>query len=195
MVVSSFIHTGVFFNNTQFPKTIIERKLYQIMTKHIIIGVMGGGNATDHDKKTAYRLGALIAVQGWILLNGGRNCGIMEASAKGAMDNGGITVGILPDANSEQVSEYINIPILTGMGNARNCINILSSHYVVACPGGAGTLSEVALALKTGKPLILLDFDTGNILDEYRDKGLLFSAGTPDQAIEIILDLIKKKAL
>lgn len=161
--------------------------------KTIIIGVMGGGNASNEDKISAYGLGSLIAAQGWILLNGGRNCGIMEASAKGAMDNGGITVGILPDSDYEQVSEYISIPILTGMGNARNCINILSSHYIVACQGGAGTLSEIALALKKKKPLILLNFDTRGLFEEYADKDLLFFVDTPEHAIEKIHDLIKIK--
>lgn len=159
--------------------------------KKIIIGVMGGSNASNEEKQTAYQLGKLIAAQGWILLNGGRACGIMEASAKGAMENNGITVGILPDPDYGQMSEYIDIPILTGMGDARNCINILSSQYVVACPGGAGTLSEIALALKYKKPLILLNFNAEIRLDEYTDQGLLFSADTPEQVIDIIKNLIK----
>lgn len=163
--------------------------------KTIIIGVMGGGNVSNKDKKTAYHLGRLIASQGWILLNGGRNCGIMEASAKGAMNSGGITVGILPGSDYEHVSEYIGIPILTGMGNARNCINILSSHFIVACPGGAGTLSEIALAIKNRKPLILLNFDPRDLFDKYENKDLLFFAETPEQTIEIINDLIKKGGL
>jgi uncharacterized protein (TIGR00725 family) len=157
-----------------------------------IIGVMGGGNASNEEKKNAYRLGQLIAYQGWILLNGGRNCGIMDASAKGALENGGTTVGILPDTDYRQVSEYISIPILTGMGNARNCINVLSSHYIIACPGGAGTLSEIALALKNNKPLILMGFDPDHFLDTFTNQHLLYRADTPEYAIEIIKDLIKK---
>jgi len=163
--------------------------------KKIIIGVMGGGNASDKDRASAYHLGRLIANQGWILLNGGRACGIMEASAKGARDNGGITVGILPDADGSQTSEYIEIPILTGMGNARNCINILSSHFIVACPGGAGTLSEIALAIKNKKPLILLNFNLKNLLNDLADKERVFFVETPDQAIEIIKDLMRKYPL
>lgn len=161
------------------------------MSKNLIIGIMGGGHAEKTHQNMAYHLGALIAVQGWILLNGGRNCGIMEASAKGAWDNGGITVGILPDDNDRLASEYIRIPIITGMGNARNCINILSSHYVVACPGGPGTLSEMALALKNGKPLILLNFNMGDLLSPYAETELLHSAHTPEEVIELIKDLEK----
>ena len=137
------------------------------MNKSFIIGVMGGGNASPKDTNAAYRLGCLIAEQGWILLNGGRNAGIMDASAKGAKDHGGLTVGILPDDNPGRASEHIDIPVITGMGSARNCINVLTSHIVVACPGGAGTLSEIALALKFNKVVILMGFDVGKLFESY----------------------------
>ncbi len=153
------------------------------MQKTFIIGVMGGGTASSDAEAAAYELGRLIAQQGWILLNGGRRAGIMDASAKGAADQGGITVGILPDETDAQVSEYIQIPILTGMGSARNVINVLSSHVVVACPGGTGTISEIALALKYGKKVILLNFDTGDIFDSYRRSGRLLKVESPAAAV------------
>ena len=161
-----------------------------LMKKRPIIGVMGGGNSTSEDTKAAYCLGSLIAKQGWILLNGGRNTGIMEASAKGASNQGGLTVGILPDDNLNRTSEYIKIPVLTGMGNARNCINALSSSVVVACPGGAGTLSEIALALKNNKTVILMKFDVGKAFDRYMKQGLLLYAETPEQVIEKIKEVM-----
>lgn len=160
------------------------------MKKSPIIGVMGGGRASPANKKAAYRLGCLVAQKGWILLNGGRNSGVMEASAMGASDHKGITVGILPGENHRNVSEYIAIPILTGMGNARNCINVLSSDIVVACPGGAGTLSEIALALKIHKTVILLNFDTGKSFEKYMRQGLLHYAEKPEEAIDMIDKLI-----
>ena len=156
------------------------------MDKPFIVGVMGGGSATAQATEAAYRLGWSIAAQGWILLNGGRNAGIMEASAKGASDNGGITIGILPDDHPHQASAFIQIPILTGMGNARNCINVLSSHVVVACPGGAGTISEIALALKNERPVILMNFDLPHLFADYRQRGLLVSVETPQEVIEKI---------
>ena len=159
------------------------------MENHLIVGVMGGGRASATDIQSAYQRGALIAKQGWILLNGGRNAGIMEASAKGAQDHGGLTVGILPDDTAQQASQYIQIPILTGMRDARNCINVLSSHVVVACPGGAGTISEIALALKNNKQVILMNFDTGIIFDSYRSSGLLLSVETPDEVVDMIKSL------
>lgn len=125
--------------------------------KHII-GVMGPGEqATDLDRQAAFQLGMLIAQQGWLLLTGGRNVGVMEAASRGAKQANGLTIGILPTLDAASASDAIDIVIPTGMGNARNVINILASHVVVACGMGSGTASEVALALKAGKPVILLN--------------------------------------
>ena len=113
----------------------------------------------------------------------------MEASAKGAWDQGGITLGILPDSDLRHASAYVNVPILTGMGSARNNINVLTSNIVVACPGGAGTLSEIALALKHERKVILINFDVGKAFARYSAQGLLFEAQTPEQVIELIKQL------
>ena len=122
-----------------------------------IIGVMGpGDNATATEQDNAYQLGKLIAQQGWGLLTGGRKAGVMNAASQGAKAAGGLTIGILPDNNTDRVSEAVDIAIVTGMGNARNNINVLSSDAIVACGIGAGTASEIALALKNGKKVILL---------------------------------------
>lgn len=158
-----------------------------------IIGVMGGGSASPEAVRKARRLGELIADQGWILLNGGRSAGIMEASAKGARSRGGLTVGILPDDHDGHASEFIDIPILTGMGSARNAINVLSSRIVVACTGGAGTVSEVALALKTRRPVILLDFDVGELFADAEKDGMLFRESTPEGVVERIKALLAQE--
>jgi hypothetical protein len=154
--------------------------------KRVIIGVMGGGRAEADQEQTAFRLGQLIAAQGWVLLNGGRRAGIMDASARGALEQGGLTVGILPDEDTRSMSPYIQIPILTGMGSARNYINALTSHVLVACPGGAGTLSEIALALKHGRPVVLLGMDAGDLFRAYEASGQVKKAATPDEAIAAI---------
>ncbi len=159
--------------------------------KTVILGVMGGGDATAEHEQAAYLLGQLVARQGWVLLNGGRNSGIMEASAKGAFECGGLTVGILPDDNPGRASKYVRIPILTGMGSARNCINVLSSDVVVACPGGAGTISEVALALKAGKTVVLMGFDPGPLFESYKEKGRLIFSRSPEEAVEIVKGILK----
>ncbi len=163
-----------------------------LMKRRLIIGIMGGGRASPENADMAYRLGYSIAKEGWILLNGGRSAGIMEASAKGAIDQGGMTIGIVPDDNDRQVSKYIEIPILTGMGNARNCINVLSSNVVVACPGGAGTVSEIALALKNRRPVILFNFFIEKLFDAYIDQGILHHARTPEEVIQIIKRLAER---
>jgi uncharacterized protein (TIGR00725 family) len=163
----------------------------RIMKNPLIVGVMGGGIADPKSAQAAYHLGSLIADQGWILLNGGRDAGVMASSAKGARENGGITVGILPDDNPHMASPFIQIPILTGMGNARNCINVLSSHIVVACPGGTGTISEVALALKSERRVILMNFNVKAMFDRYLKKEMLLWAETPEEVIETIKRIFK----
>lgn len=157
--------------------------------RRFIVGVMGGGdNVSPENWALAYRLGKLIAQEGWVMLNGGRPTGVMEASAKGAKDNGGLTVGISPDSSSRGASSYIDIVIVTGMGDGRNYLNVLSSDIIVALPGKAGTVSEIALALKSRKKVILLNFDPGKLFDCYRADGFLQSAETPEEAIRLIKD-------
>ena len=126
--------------------------------KKTIIGIMGpGSGATNSDLENAYRLGQLIARESWVLLTGGRKIGVMNAASRGAKAAGGLTIGILPDNNLNAVSEAVDIPIFTDMGNARNNINVLSSDVVIACGIGAGTISEIALAIKNNKSAILLN--------------------------------------
>src|SRR3990167_8437279 len=125
--------------------------------KKIVIGVMGPGDeAKEIDKKNAYELGVAIAQNGWVLLNGGRNVGVMDAVSKGAHEAKGLVVGILPFNNGNDASEGVDIQIITGMAGGRNIINARSSDVVVACGIGAGTASEIAHALKVKKPTILL---------------------------------------
>lgn len=124
---------------------------------HTIIGVMGPGEqASSATMSLAYELGQQIAQAGWVLLTGGRNAGVMAAASQGAQSAGGLTIGILPDQDMHQMSPNIDIPIITGMGHARNVINVLSSQVIIACGIGLGTTTEVAFALKTQTPVIFL---------------------------------------
>ncbi|MEM9922412.1 MAG: TIGR00725 family protein [Cyanobacteria bacterium P01_D01_bin.50] len=128
--------------------------------KKVIIGVMGvGEKATSTDIENAYELGKNIAEEGWILLTGGRKAGVMDAASVGAKSVNGLTIGILPSKDYQGISEAVDIAIFTDMGNARNNINVLSSDVIVACGMGAGTASEIALALKSNKKVILLNQD------------------------------------
>ncbi len=118
-----------------------------------------GENATPDDNELAYDLGRAIAKEGWITLTGGRSFGVMDAALKGATEEGGLTIGILPGDNDKNSSQHAQIKIITSMGSGRNYISVLSSHLVVVLGMAAGTASEVALALKSRKKIILLNQD------------------------------------
>lgn len=121
-----------------------------------MIGVMGPVGCSEEVVVEAESLGRRIAEEGWVLLCGGRDAGVMAAVCRGADRAGGTIVGVLPGEDREGASPDLTIPIVTGMGSARNNINVLSSAVVVACGMGAGTASEIALAIKAGKPVVLL---------------------------------------
>jgi uncharacterized protein (TIGR00725 family) len=118
-----------------------------------------GENATPEENDMAYDLGKAIASEGWITLTGGRSFGVMDASLKGATEVGGLTIGILPGDSDKNSSENAQIKIITSMGSGRNYISVLSSHVIVVLGMAAGTASEVALALKSRKKVILLNQD------------------------------------
>jgi uncharacterized protein (TIGR00725 family) len=130
----------------------------------------------------AWELGSQIGRAGWVLLTGGRNQGVMDAASRGAKSAGGLTVGILPGSDRHAMSAAVDIPIVTGMGNARNAINILSGDVVVACGMGAGTVSEVALALKANKSVILLNCD---------DKACTFFQNLGGEQVFVATDVTK----
>jgi len=118
-----------------------------------------GENATPEENEMAFDLGFAIAKNGWVTLTGGRSFGIMDAAMKGAREGNGLTIGVLPDSNDLHASENAQIKIVTGMGSARNFINVLSSNIIVVLGMAAGTASEVALAIKSNKKVILLNQD------------------------------------
>lgn len=144
-----------------------------------------GENATEEDKKNAFQLGKLIAEKGWILINGGRNAGVMDEASKGAKSANGLTIGVLPTKNKEDASEAVDIIIITGMGSARNFINILSSDIVIACGMEAGTASEIAMALKEKKKVVLLSNNQeGNTFFKHLNPELVSLVNSPQEAIE-----------
>lgn len=163
------------------------------MSRRTIIGVMGSGeDARDADCEFAFALGKLIAQQGWVVLSGGRNMGIMDAVSKGARSVGGLTIGIIPYGNADLASEAVDIPIVTNMGSARNNINVLSSDVVVACGHiSSGTLSEIALSIKAKKPTILLGADTLAFQFLSGIGGdLIVSAASPEETVQKISEFL-----
>jgi uncharacterized protein (TIGR00725 family) len=124
-----------------------------VTTKKIQIAVVGSSESNDAFLPLAREVGRVIAAQGAVLICGGLG-GIMEAAARGAKENGGLTVGILPNYDKHSANPFTDITIPTGLGHARNVLVVASGDIVVALPGSHGTRSEVAIALKLGKPVI-----------------------------------------
>jgi hypothetical protein len=145
------------------------------------IGVLGGNVAPTTILKEAEEVGRLIAEKGAVLVCGGRG-GVMEAACRGARAAGGLTVGILPGDDPREANPYIDIPIVTGMGIARNALVVKSSDGLIAIDGKYGTLSEIAFALQLGIPVVGLH--TWDIL------GGQMVAGSPKEAVEKIFQLI-----
>jgi uncharacterized protein (TIGR00725 family) len=124
------------------------------------IVVIGSADDTKPEiEKMAWEIGRRIAQRGAILISGGRG-GVMESSCRGAKENGGLVVGILPK-RKEQANQYVDVFIVTDMGDARNVLNVRSADAVISVCGGAGTLSEIGLALKADKKVVALKLSGG----------------------------------
>ncbi|HEU4684431.1 MAG TPA: hypothetical protein VFS39_08020 [Nitrospira sp.] len=154
-----------------------------------VVGVMGPAKARAKDIENARSLGELIARREWVLLTGGRDVGVMHAANQGAKRvPRSLTVGVLPTTR-DRISQYVDVAIITEMGSARNNVCVLSSQVIVACGlGGSGTVSEVALALKAGKEVILLGATP--VEEKFFKKlggRLVVSVQTPEDAIDVIL--------
>jgi uncharacterized protein (TIGR00725 family) len=120
------------------------------------IAVCSPHDATPAVAALAEEVGAEIARCGGVLVCGGLG-GVMEAAARGAKRTGGLTIGILPTAEAGAANRFIDVPIVTGMGEARNVIIVRTAQAVIAIGGAYGTLSEIALALRNNVPVIGLD--------------------------------------
>jgi len=128
--------------------------------KQKIVAVIGGNSTDKHFCDFAYQVGKLIAEHNCILVCGGLG-GVMEAAAKGAYENEGMTIGILPGFEKTDANPYISIPIVTGISTARNIIIARTCDLAVAIDGKYGTLSEIAYCLDFGKTV--LGYQTHNI--------------------------------
>lgn len=154
---------------------------------------MGAAEPGAQSLADARRLGRLVAERGWIVLTGGRPEGVMGAASAGAKEvTGSLTLGILPSAAGGVASD-VDLAVFTGMGYARNAINVLSSDVVIACGiEGPGTASEVALGLKAGKPVVLLRAapEATAFFRGVAGSGRLLEAGSPEDAVRIAAELL-----
>jgi uncharacterized protein (TIGR00725 family) len=157
---------------------------------NIFITVIGESDASKKTHKLAQEVGRLIARAGATLVCGGLK-GVMVAAAKGARSAGGTTIGILPGSKREEANPYIDIPIVTGLGYARNKIVVKTGQVVIAIGGRYGTLSEIGFALGYGIPVVGLntwDLIRGN---GKVDQGIVY-ARTAQEAVKTAFKLIKK---
>ena len=120
------------------------------------IAVIGGNQCSREEAKLAEGVGRELARRGAILVCGGLG-GVMEAACKGASSEGGLTIGILPGESRRAANPYVQIPIVTGIGYARNLAVVKSAQAVIAIGGSYGTLSEIAHALQSDIPVIGLN--------------------------------------
>jgi len=120
------------------------------------VAVVGGGEAGPDALAAAEDVGRHLARRGAVVLCGGLG-GVMEAACRGAKLEGGTTVGILPTDHRQHANEYVDIAIATGMGEARNALVVRAADVLIAIDGEFGTLSEIALALRTDKPVVGID--------------------------------------
>ncbi|MGA2191798.1 MAG: TIGR00725 family protein [Nitrospirota bacterium] len=147
-----------------------------------IVGVIGSALASGKPYEEAVEVGRLIAKRGAVVLTGGLG-GVMEAACKGAKENGGQTIGILPGFDTRDANRYIDIPIITGFNHARNIIIVRTSDVLISVGGEYGTLSEIAFALKLGKTVISLgSWDLGDSISK---------AETPDQAVKMAFEAVR----
>lgn len=137
--------------------------------------MIGAGEASSEEYDQAHDVGKRVAERGGIVVCGGLG-GIMEAAARGATEAGGVAIGVLPDEDRRRANEYLSYSVATGMGQARNLAVVCSADAVIAVGGGYGTLSEIGLARKVGRPVVALgSWELGDHL---------VSASSPEEAVE-----------
>ena len=147
------------------------------------ISVIGAGTCGPATEAVAERLGILIAENGFDLVCGGR-MGVQRAACRGAKSTGGLTIGLLPGLEFSQANEFVDVPVITGLGHMRNYLVVKNGDAVVAIEGGAGTLSEIGLALKSGIPVVAIGRWSG--IEGVR------AAGDADEAMSIVKTLVRR---
>jgi len=155
--------------------------------KRIFIAVIGASKATPEETRLAEEVGKELALRQVTLVCGGMG-GVMEAACRGASLNGGLTIGILPGNSREEANPYVQIPIISSIGFARNVMVVKSAQAVIAVGGAYGTLSEIAYALQSGLPVITLN--SWSMSQNGKADGAVIKAGNALEAVKMALDLI-----
>lgn len=165
------------------------------MSQRLQISLIGGASCDGRLAEVARKVGRELARAGATLVCGGRG-GVMAAASRGAREAGGTVVGILPgpDASTSQPNEDVGVAVYTGMGQGRNLAVVLSGAAAIAVGGGWGTLSEIALALKHGIPVVTLESWSLERPDGAAEPRLRH-ARTAREAVELALGLADRKRL
>ena len=155
------------------------------VSRPLIVTVIGAAICTPEQSKTAETVGRLLAESGAILACGGRG-GVMEAACRGATQAGGFTIGFLPGIDPREGNPYLTAAIPTGLGHARNAIVVQAGQAIIAIGGGYGTLSEIGMALKSGRRVIGLGTWRATNADG-QSLGLI-EVRTPEEAVDLALE-------
>lgn len=153
-----------------------------------LIAVIGGNRCSAEEAKLAEEVGRLLAVKGATLLCGGL-AGVMEAACRGARAAGGLTIGILPGDTRSAANPHVEVPIVTGMGHARNVILVKSAQAVIAIDGSYGTLSEIGHALQIG--ITVIGLDTWSLSLKGEPDEAILRAGSPEEAVDMAMAAAK----
>ncbi|PSQ32540.1 TIGR00725 family protein [Halobacteriales archaeon SW_10_68_16] len=146
------------------------------------VSVIGGSTVTDEQYDIAREVGRLLGESGHEVVCGGLG-GAMEAVCRGAREAGGHTIGILPSADRSTANEYVDTPIATGIGYARNALVVKNGDAVIAVDGSTGTLSELAFALDVGRPIAGLDTHR---VDDLPGLGHIEHVDSPEAAVRFV---------
>ena len=156
------------------------------MKRQRIVAVIGGSEPSPQETRLAEEVGRELARQGAILVCGGLS-GVMEAACRGASSAGGMTIGILPGDSAGEANPYVQVPVVTGVGYARNMAVVKSAQAVIAVGGSYGTLTEIAYALQGDIPVVGLN--TWSISRKGQTDSAIVLASDPAEAVKIALSL------
>ena len=158
----------------------------KVVNNSKFIAVIGGSEPSKEEAKIAEEVGRQLARRGATLVCGGLG-GVMEAACRGAQSEGGVTIGILPGESRQAANPYVQIPIVTGIGYARNVAVVKSAQAVIAVGGSYGTLSEISHALQSGIPVIGLN--TWSLFKNGKQDNSIIPAQNPAEAVDTAVNL------
>ncbi|MHA2393276.1 MAG: TIGR00725 family protein [Promethearchaeota archaeon] len=165
-----------------------------------IVSVIGASEINSDIKEKSVEIGRLLAKNNYAVACGGLS-GVMEAVCKGAKEEGGLTIGIIPHTNKNMANKYVDIVIPCPFSQARNVVVVLAGDVCLAISGKAGTLSEICFAWIYNKPIVALTSVQGwsskmaNQKVDNRRNDMIYGADTPQRAIQKINDLLKKEVV